>query len=84
MRDEGRSTRVEVQGTRYEVRGTRDEIRGTRYEVRETRKGGGMRDKQGGKNRIGKRSVLEELRSRDERLEEARREGEGEKPEGEV
>ncbi len=45
---------------------------------------GGRGDEEGGKNRIGKSGVWEELRSSDERMKQARREGEGEKPEGEV
>ncbi len=52
----------------------RDEGLGRNEEV------GGMRDEKGGKKRIGKSGVWEELRSRDERMEE----GEGEKPEGRV
>jgi hypothetical protein len=80
MRDEGRRTRDQVRRTRVKGRGTRNEGQGTM--TREER--GGKSDEKGGKIRIGKRSVWEELRSCDDWMEEARREGEAEKPEGEV
>jgi hypothetical protein len=78
MADDERRTTDEERGNRKEGQGIRDKGRGRNKEV------GGRRDEKGGKNRIGKSGVWEELRSRDQRMEEARREGEGEKPEGEL